>query len=151
MRYRKKQEPEIYNFYEQTFNDAALALFKNSQRVKKDVGGGTELLYMKVPFSNNMWVTEDGLRGAIVEVAIKLHARCWFDLYKPPGAPQLPLDPFEIEAYIETNDPLWQRTGYFARALAKTDYRIHSNSARNAVRNLTTLPMADLRDLFIMV
>jgi hypothetical protein len=93
MRYRKKQEPEIYNFYEQTFNDAALALFKNSQRMRKDVGGGTELLYMKVPFSDNLWVTEYGLRGVIVEVAVKLHARCWFDLYKPPGAPQLPLDP----------------------------------------------------------
>jgi hypothetical protein len=98
----------------------------------------------------NLLVTQEGL-SIIEEIGIKLHARSWFDMYKPPEFPHLPLDPADIQSYIESDDPLWQRTGYFARPLAKTSYRIHSQSARKAVRNLATLPMRDLQTLWIMV
>jgi hypothetical protein len=71
-------------------------------------------------------------------------------MYKPENFPHLPLDPGEIESYIASDDELQQRVGYFAKALAKTSYRIHSQAARKAVRNLATLPMHDLRTLWIM-
>jgi hypothetical protein len=135
-----------------TFIEAARDLFEQSPKWKKDFGNGLELLYYRVPFSDDLWVTPEGLGGGVLEeVGIKLHARSWFDLYKPPGAPQLPLGPDEINANIEANDPLWQRVGYFAKALARTNYRIHSRSARAAVRDLATLPMHDLQELWIMV
>jgi hypothetical protein len=120
-----------------TFTDAARALFKKSPRMKK-VRGGMEFLYIAVPFSADKWCTEEGIRMNTPEVALKLLARAWFDLNKPPGAPQLPLHPDDIEAYIEAADQLWQRTGYFARALAKTGYRVGCRSAREAVRDLMT-------------
>jgi hypothetical protein len=134
---------------EAAFTQMAHDLFKQNPVMTKTDRDGQEFHCIEIPLSGGRWVKYEAMWGSFEDVGRKLVAHSWFELCKPEGAPHLPLDPREIEDYIVSSDELRRRIGYFARALAKTDYRYDAQSARAAVRNLQTIDMDRLQNLRI--